>query len=371
MFQTTTLSDIAPGTPPIIPALSPWFQANGGTMFFEGTAPAGGGGVAWQIENGTDTERISLERSGTNVQMRARTASNATLISQTLGTVADGAPVRGAIAFKQGSFKGCVNGGAVFSSTHAGALPAITQTRIGDNVAASSAWPARTRLMYFPYIMSDQQLQTVTSGGWPFVMPTLSLMFASDLYSIYRAERNVSARIAAEMESPQIIPFGAVKFNFPSGVLALNTTPYTISFEGIDFLGVGAMGEISNVEETTEMKSQKVSLKLTGMDPSIISIALGEYYQGTRTKLWLGFLDADHALLDPPMVAFSGQLDTLDITAGQEATIVATIESRFADWERARIRRYTDADQRDIYPNDSGLEFVSKTTEMELVWGRD
>ena len=370
MFQTVTLSDIAPGTPPVVPALSPWFQTNGGTIFFDGTAPAGGGGTALQFDNGTDTESISIERSGGDVLMRARTASNAALISQALGTVADGGAVRAAVAFKAGEFSGCLNGGAIFQAGHSGALPGITQLRIGNNVAASSAWAARNRIQYFPYIMSASEMQAVTSGRWPFVLPTLSLNFASAIYAILRLNRAMTARMAAEIEGPQIRPFGAVKFAFNSGTLALNTTPYTITIDGIDYLGVGALGEISNVEETTEMKSQRVSLKLTGMDPAFVQIALGEHYQGVRTSIWLGLLDADHHLLDTPVLAFSGQLDTLDIKAGAEATIIATIESRFADWERPRIRRFTDADQKDLYPSDRGLEFVSKVTDMELVWGR-
>lgn len=369
MFQTTTLSDIAPGTPPIIPALSPWYQSGGGTIFIEGTAPAGGAGVPFQFENGTDTERVSIERSGNTVSMRARTASNASLVNQSLGTVADGGTLRAAMAFKQGSFKGCLNGGTIYTAGHPGSLPTLSQFRIGNNVAASSAFASVSRIQYFPYFMSDAEIQAVTNGRWPFVLPSLSLNFGSTIYSVLRLDRTMTARIAAEVEGPQIRPFGAVKYSFASGTLALNTTPYTITIGGVDYLGVGSLGEVTNVEESSEMKAQKIALKMTGLSPEIVAIALGEHYQGVRTVLYLGFLDADHALLDTPIIAFSGQLDTMDIRVGTEAEITATIESRFADWERPRVRRFTDADQQDLYPGDKGLEFVSKVTDMELVWG--
>ena len=39
------------------------------------------------------------------------------------------------------------------------------------------------------------------------------------------------------------------------------------------------------------------------------------------------------------------------------------------DWERSRIRRYTNQDQQQKFSGDKGLEFIQELQEKELFWG--
>ena len=70
------------------------------------------------------------------------------------------------------------------------------------------------------------------------------------------------------------------------------------------------------------------------------------------------------------MVLFHGRIDTMDIQIGKTAQVNVTIESKLVDWERARIRRFTNEDQRSAYSSDEFLEFVTQTVEKEIVWGQ-
>lgn len=61
---------------------------------------------------------------------------------------------------------------------------------------------------------------------------------------------------------------------------------------------------------------------------------------------------------------FSGQMDTMTIDYGPEtSTIALDIESRLVRLTRPIIWRYTDADQKKLFPNDRFFEFV---TDMEV-----
>ncbi|HRT09404.1 MAG TPA: hypothetical protein P5233_13565, partial [Candidatus Paceibacterota bacterium] len=62
--------------------------------------------------------------------------------------------------------------------------------------------------------------------------------------------------------------------------------------------------------------------------------------------------------------------DTAVITLGESASIQISAENKMADWERARVRRYTHEDQIAEYPADKGLEFVPQMVEKVLIWGR-
>ena len=55
---------------------------------------------------------------------------------------------------------------------------------------------------------------------------------------------------------------------------------------------------------------------------------------------------------------------------GRETSVSIAGESAMIDWQRPRLRRFTDADQKAVYPNDRGLEHVAEVANKELVWGR-
>ena len=59
----------------------------------------------------------------------------------------------------------------------------------------------------------------------------------------------------------------------------------------------------------------------------------------------------------------------MDIDVGATATITVNAESRLADWDRPRVRRYNHEDQQIDYPGDMGFEFVPQMATKELRWG--
>jgi hypothetical protein len=54
---------------------------------------------------------------------------------------------------------------------------------------------------------------------------------------------------------------------------------------------------------------------------------------------------------------------------GQNATIGMTAENKLVDFRRPREVRYTDEEQKNLYPLDKGLEFVNSIQEKEIYWG--
>lgn len=87
---------------------------------------------------------------------------------------------------------------------------------------------------------------------------------------------------------------------------------------------------------------------------------------------------SDHARLvrDPfsvladPKLIFLGRMDTMEMQIGKTAVITLTAESRLADLERPRVRRFNDADQQAQYPGDRGLEWAERMVEWAGIWGK-
>ncbi len=171
-------------------------------------------------------------------------------------------------------------------------------------------------------------------------------------------------------KADDVIPFNAVALNFDAASIYVNTTPYTITFGGNDYLGVGDLGAISKVQEGKDIQARGVNLDLSGIPPELVSIALNEQYQGRPLQVWLGFLDSSHTLIIDPVLLGKWKMDTMDMSVGKTATISVKAESRLSNWNRPRSKRYTNEEQQENYPTDKGLEFVAEMIERQFFWGK-
>lgn len=161
-----------------------------------------------------------------------------------------------------------------------------------------------------------------------------------------------------------------VELDFADGIVRLCNAGYSFKWNGVDWLGIGTLGSIEAISEGSALQMYGCGLTLSGIPPEIISEAFSQNYQGRAAKLWLAPLTADYQFIADPVVVFAGRMDTMDIQVGETATITLTIESRLVDWERPRIRRFNDADQRSEYPDDRGFRYVDQMIQKDLKWGR-
>lgn len=160
-----------------------------------------------------------------------------------------------------------------------------------------------------------------------------------------------------------------VEMSFPSGFLRLNTSAVPLLWNGYEWLGAGKLGNIEPVSEGSTLEARGLTFTITGLESANISIAVGQQYQGRPCNVWLAPLDENYALIPDPVLIFSGRLDVMDVEIGETAAISVTAESRLADWDRPRIRRYNAEDQKLTDPTDQGLDFVPAMVEKELLWG--
>ena len=185
------------------------------------------------------------------------------------------------------------------------------------------------------------------------------------------SERTLDSLITAELEKQGINVQTLIHFAFDSGDLRLWTGIGDLTALSETWTGAGSLLEISVVEETSEIVSQKVDYTLNGVDPSLIALALGESYQGRAVEMYLAFFDADSALIDEPISIYRGLLDVMEMKTDQTtASIIARSETRLRILRGASNIRYTDAEQQKNYSGDVFFEFVPAMQEKNLIWGR-
>ena len=182
--------------------------------------------------------------------------------------------------------------------------------------------------------------------------------------------RTATAAVVTESKkSSGAKPLLLAKLQFDAGTVRFWNGRGDLTFNSEVYTGIGDLGRVSELEEGIEQRAFGIALEISGVPPSNVSLALSEELQNRKAEVWLGFFDSNYALVADPILMFRGRMDTMNIKLGETATITVTAESRLIDWSRPRIRRYTDGDQRERFSGDKGFQFVSDTTEREIVWG--
>jgi hypothetical protein len=140
-------------------------------------------------------------------------------------------------------------------------------------------------------------------------------------------------------------------------------------YDGNTYTGVGNFGTVSSIQEGSDVTAQGITLKLSGIPSDLLDDSLSNVQFGQLAKVQLGFLNTSGALVGAPIPAFIGLVDqpVIDIST-ETVTITISVESRFADMQRAPGGRLTDQDQRSRYPNDSSLKWVAYIQNMHLGW---
>ena len=171
-------------------------------------------------------------------------------------------------------------------------------------------------------------------------------------------------------EAATVAPVYFVKLQFDSADVLFHSALGDITWGGETYTGTGTLGAISGIEENADLVRTPISLSLTGLPNTLLSAFLNEQYQGRLATIYIGYLGLEtHTLVDDPVIIYRGMMDVPKTRRGKTFSISLNIESRFAQWDRPQVRRYTNEDQRSRYSDDTGLQFVEQSTENQITWG--
>ena len=188
--------------------------------------------------------------------------------------------------------------------------------------------------------------------------------------SITTAGRSLSASMVTEVTTAQLAPVLLASLSFSTPVY-LWSGYGNLVYNSTTYLGLGTLGTISPLEETTDLAARGLTLRLSGVPTANVSLALTENYQGRECSIMFGALSPTAGtLIASPVTVFAGRMDVMQITDdGNTAEITMTAESKLMDFKRPREIRYTDEEQQQLFPGDVGLGFVNDIQEKAIYWG--
>lgn len=145
----------------------------------------------------------------------------------------------------------------------------------------------------------------------------------------------------------------------------------TISWGGNDYLAVGSLLEIGNVNETLDLKVSTLRLTLSGVDQSFISLLLTKNYIDRVVKVHKSFIDNVGQMTIAPVEVFRGYIDEPAIQdSPKTTTITVAVRSHFADFERKSGRHTNNAEMQHFFPGDDSFKYASEGLK-EIRWGSE
>jgi hypothetical protein len=157
---------------------------------------------------------------------------------------------------------------------------------------------------------------------------------------------------------------------FDSGAVRVWTGVGSLSWNSYTWSGTGLLGTVSPPNESVDVRATNIQLRLSGIPSELLSVVLGEQYQGRPATIWQAYLDANGAIVADPFILFQGRMDTCEVhESGSTCSVSISAESHLVSLRRTVERRYTDEDQKEQFAGDRGLEFIAALQTKEVVWG--
>lgn len=180
-------------------------------------------------------------------------------------------------------------------------------------------------------------------------------------------QRNLPSGFVNKIQSKTVY-FGIFfELQFPSG-----TKRYWTGHEGKDAFGntfSPTNGELLGLDKIVYEKrpqAHEVVLNLSPLSSDIKSKVRTDDYQEETAKIWIAALKSDWTLEEDPQLWFTGKMQTDSITYSNDRYLInLKLEQGLISHTRASNLKYSDEDQKQDFPNDTGFEFAENAANSK------
>lgn len=179
--------------------------------------------------------------------------------------------------------------------------------------------------------------------------------------------RSLSAPAIAALSGAAVPLVVLVELGFTPAI-RLCSGSVAVQFGADLYFGTGTLGAVQAVRDEIQ-STQALQFALSGVPSESIALALGEDVRGKTCTVRLAVLDPNtHAVLDAQPI-FTGTLDQMPITQGQDTCTIGVVAIHRGDtYRRPKQLRYTPGDQQTLFAGDTSMRYVLSQAQVQDVW---
>ena len=181
--------------------------------------------------------------------------------------------------------------------------------------------------------------------------------------------RGLSAGNLTAIASTHVRPLVFVKLEFDSATQYLHNGVGTYTWGGFTWTGIGALGEVSQIEESIDLSPYGVTMSMCAFDPTLLAIAVGEPVFNRPVAMYIGLLDENGVLVADPQERWSGYMDSMTISLGGNDAIALQCESEDRYLDQANGSLFTDEDQQLRYSGDLFFQYLDQMMDAKVFGG--
>ena len=184
---------------------------------------------------------------------------------------------------------------------------------------------------------------------------------------------SINQQAALEKASVSIIYFA--EFNFLTASVYVCSLGQTVNWNGRDWVGVGAVGSITAIEEKQGTAASALDFQLNITQPEWLALSVRDVveYRGRDAKLYFCPLNEGFGLIDTPQICWRGTMDTITSSiSGKQGEATGTItlrcETSAHGLKRKPALRLNAAQQKQRYPGDTGFDYLISLISVPQPW---
>jgi hypothetical protein len=179
--------------------------------------------------------------------------------------------------------------------------------------------------------------------------------------------RSIPSGIASAITNASTRPFYAVDLLFDApNQLYFHTGIGNKTIGSVTYQGLGDLFKVSAIDEKNDLTASGASLKLNGLNSTLLIRALAEPYQNRICNIYYGEEGNSNLIF-----LFTGLMDVMTFSDdGEKSTIDLKVESHLKRLKRKAVLKYTNESQRSRHPTDTGMSYITGLQEQRLEFGK-
>ena len=183
--------------------------------------------------------------------------------------------------------------------------------------------------------------------------------------------QGLDASIVNRLGADEQAMFFAIKAEFDTETIRVWTGTDDLIVGSESYLGAGSLLSIGSVEENLELTSNGLAVAISGMDSTVVNLALTENYQNRPITVFLGYVMGGTNEVAGTLTLFKGRMTSLIVNDTPEgSTVTIDAENRLVDLDRPSNFRYTKESQNFLHSGDTGFNRVASLQDKQINWGK-